>query len=204
MKNSTKAVAVLALGLAGTSLLPMGAYAHDGGAHDQGHKAEHTRRSTVEYTVPQVTLLREDGRTVSLPEELNDGRPVVLNFFYTKCTEVCPLTSSTFMQFQVKLGAEREKVHMVSISVDPEQDTPEVLRDYARKFHAGPAWHHYSGTVAASIEVQQAFDVYLGDKMNHVPVTLMRAAPGKPWLRIEGFSRPDDLVREYRNLVAAQ
>ena len=56
----------------------------------------------------------------------------------------------------------------------------------------------------ASVAVQRAFDVYRGDKMSHTAVTLMRAAPGKPWLRIEGFVTPDDLVRDYRSLLAAR
>ena len=52
--------------------------------------------------------------------------------------------------------------------------------------------------------MQRAFDVYRGDKMSHTAVTLMRAAPGKPWLRIEGFVTPDDLLRDYRSLLAAR
>src|SRR5437588_634333 len=56
---------------------------------------------------------------------------------------------------------------------------------------------------AASLAAQRAFDVYRGEKMSHTPVTLMRAAPGKPWLRIEGFVTPDELVDDYRNLLTA-
>src|SRR5438093_922543 len=85
----------------------------------------------------------------------------------------------------------------------PGQDTPARLTAYARKFHAGPEWQYYTGTVAASIVAQRAFDVYRGEKMSHTPVTLMRAGPGKPWLRIEGFVTPDELVDDYRNLLAS-
>ena len=92
----------------------------------------------------------------------------------------------------------------MSISIDPEQDTPARLVEYARRFHAGPEWQHYTGTLAASITAQRAFDVYRGGKMSHTVVTLMRAAPGKPWLRIEGFATPDDLLRDYRELVASR
>jgi protein SCO1/2 len=77
------------------------------------------------------------------------------------------------------------------------------LREYARKFHAGPAWHYYTGTVAASLAAQKAFDVYRGEKMSHTPVTLLRSAPGKPWLRIEGFVTPDELVDDYQKLLAS-
>ena len=161
-------------------------------------------RSTVAYQTPAVTLVREDGKSVSLSHELDDGRPVLLNFIFTTCSSICPLVSQTFAEFQRKLGSEANAVHLMSISIDPEEDTPSRLAEYARKFHAGPEWQHYTGTLAASLAAQRAFDVYRGEKMNHTPVTLMRAAPGKPWLRIEGLVTPDELVHDYRNLLASK
>jgi protein SCO1/2 len=159
-------------------------------------------RSVKEYTVPPVRLVRADGKAVSLPEEMNDGRPVVLNFIFTTCTTICPMMSSTFAQFERRLGVDAEKVHLMSISIDPEHDTPSRLAEYAKKFHAGREWQHYTGTLDASIATQRAFDVYRGGKMSHTLVTLMRAAPGKPWLRIEGWATPEDLVHNYRELLA--
>jgi len=160
-------------------------------------------RSSVSYEPPAGTLVRADGKTVSLPRELDDGRPVLLNFIFTTCSSICPLTSRTLEEFQHKLGREAARVHLMSISIDPEQDTPARLSEYARKFHAGPEWQYYTGTVAASLAAQRAFDVYRGEKMSHTPVTLMRAAPGEPWLRIEGFVTPDELLDDYRNLLAS-
>lgn len=172
--------------------------AHDHAASVQG------RISTVQYAVPQLTLVRNDGKTVSLPEEMNDGRPVVLNFIFTSCGSICPLMSAMFAQFQQKLGPDAGQVHLMSISTDPEEDTPARLTEYAQKFHAGPEWQHYTGTIEASLTAQRAFDVYRGDRMSHTPVTLMRAAPGQPWKRIDGFLTPDQLLEEYRQLLAAQ
>jgi protein SCO1/2 len=162
-----------------------------------------TTTSTADYTLPAVTLVRDDGQTVSLKNEVDDGRPVVLTFIYTTCTSICPMISQTLSQLQSELGADRDKVHLVSISIDPEQDTPERLREYAKKFGAGPEWQHYTGTVAASVATQRAFNVYRGDKMNHQPVILLRAAPGKPWLRFGGFATADDLLHAYQNMVAS-
>ncbi len=173
-------------------------------AHDMGAMEGAPVRSIREYAVPSVQLVRQDGKAVSLPDEMNDGRPVLLNFIFTTCTDICPMMSSVFAQFERKLGADAGKVHLMSISIDPEQDTPERLVEYARKFHAGPEWQHYTGTLAASVTAQRAFDVYRGSKMTHGVVTLMRAAPGKGWLRIEGFVTPDDLLRDYRKLIAAR
>jgi protein SCO1/2 len=153
-------------------------------------------RSVVNYPVPAIRLMRDDGKNVTLIDELNDGRPVVLNFIYTTCTGICPLASHIFSQLQHQLGAERNHVHLVSISVDPEEDTPTRLRAYAQQYSAGPGWQHYTGTVAASTAAQRAFDVYKGDKMGHTPVTLVRTAPDGPWVRFDGFATADTLLKE--------
>ena len=160
-----------------------------------------THRTTVAYTVPDVSLVRQDGARVKLREELNDGRPVVLAFIFTSCTTVCPLTSHTLSELQTRLGSERDRVHLVSITIDPEQDTPARLRAYAKTFNAGPEWQHYTGTHEASESAQRAFDVYRGAKMDHSPATLVRPAPGAPWVRIDGFATADQLYAELPNLA---
>jgi protein SCO1/2 len=161
-------------------------------------------RTTADYQLPGVSLVREDGTIVSLPREIDDGRPVVLDFIFTSCTTICPVLSQTFTRLQEKLGSEGATAHLVSISIDPEQDTPARLEEYARRFHAGPRWRFYTGTTQASIAVQRAFQAYRGDKMAHTPVTFLRAAPGRPWVRIDGFATADELAQELRDLVAAR
>ena len=134
---------------------------------------------------------------------MNDGRPVVVNFIFTSCGSICPLMSQVFAQFQRSLDNDARQPHLLSISTDPEEDTPGKLRQYAQRFGARDGWNHYTGTVEASQSTQRAFDVYRGDKMSHTPVTLMRAAPGHPWLRIEGFLTPDELLQRYRQLLSS-
>jgi len=192
--------AALAIGgLAFATKAPAAALAASEHKHDA---APGLKISMEEYTTPAITVVRDDGRRVSLASEIDDGRPVLLNFIFTTCPGICPVMSQVFSQFQERVGDEREKLHMVSISIDPEQDTPQRLRAYAKKFSAGRQWQHYTGTVEASVQAQRAFNAYRGDKMNHDPLTLMRSAPGKPWLRIEGFASPLVLVEQYVGLAA--
>jgi protein SCO1/2 len=177
----------------------------DGAADEHMHHSmapvASTNRTTVAYAVPDVSLVRQDGTQVKLREELNDGRPVVLAFIFTSCTTVCPLTSHTLSELQTKLGSERDRVHLVSITIDPEQDTPARLRAYAKTFNAGPEWQYYTGTREASEAAQRAFDVYRGAKMDHSPATLVRTSPGAPWVRIGGFATADQLYAELPNLA---
>jgi protein SCO1 len=197
--------------LAGSSLADGGpaSVAGESGVNPEAH-AHHAssnnadvRRSVAQYAIPNVTLIRDDGKSVALPAELDDGRPVVLNFIYTSCTTICPLSSQVFEQFQEDLGRGHEPVHLVSISIDPEQDTPARLRTYAAQFHAEHGWDHYSGTVASVLAVQRAFNAYRGDKMSHTPLTLLRPAPGQPWVRFDGFARADDLMAERKSWLAS-
>lgn len=179
-------------------------WAHDADSHAMHdmlhHAAPQYHVKLAQYAVPDIKLVRDDGREVSLPKELDDGRPVLLNFVYTTCPGICPMMSQSFSQFQDEVRAERSGIHMVSISIDPEQDTPPKLREYAHKFAAGPQWQHYTGTVAASVAAQKAFDAYNGDKMAHDPLTLMRLAPGQPWVRIDGFATGKELARQFAQL----
>jgi protein SCO1/2 len=161
-------------------------------------------RQTATYRLPEMTLVRSDGVKASFPNEIDDGKPVVLNFIFTTCTAVCPILSQSLAEFQRKLGAGRDSMHMVSISIDPEEDTPERLAEYAKRFDAGRQWGFYTGSAKSSVTLQKAFQAYFGDKMHHRPMTFMRAAPGQAWVRIEGFATPEELLKEYRQLLASR
>jgi protein SCO1/2 len=201
---------VLAMALSGALVIAMPP--HGRIAAEEGHEHHHHQTQNAEtpyqatsrdYALPDLALVRADGTEVRFPADIDDGRPVLLNFIYTTCTAICPLLSQTFAAFQSRLGPEVAQVHMVSVSIDPEQDTPARLAEYAERYGAGPQWTYYTGTLEASIALQKAFEAYYGDKMNHRPVAFLRLAPGQPWVRLEGFATPDDLVREYRQLMAA-
>jgi protein SCO1/2 len=111
-----------------------------------------------------------------------------MNFIFTSCTAICPVMTGTFAQVQRRLGKDIDKVRMVSISIDPEHDTPAKLASYAKKFGAGPERLFLTGKTDNIVAVQRAFDTYRGDKMNHIPLTLMRASPKTEWVRYDGFA----------------
>jgi protein SCO1/2 len=111
--------------------------------------------------VPAFSLLDQRGQTVN--ERTLLGRPWVANFVFTRCPSVCPLLTAKFKAFQAKLGPDLD-VRYVSISVDPEHDTPQVLASYAAKFGADPArWLFLTGPLA-TIEktVVEGFKIHMG------------------------------------------
>lgn len=161
------------------------------------------KRTEASYDLPDVWLTDAQGRRQRLRTVLNDGRPVMLNFIYTSCNAVCPVTSQVFAEVRERLGDDRRGVNMVSISIDPEQDTPSRLRDYAQRFGTAGTWAHYTSSSADAVAIQRAMSAWWGDKMNHQPVSFIRPAKGQTWVRLQGFAAPDMLVSEFRKAVAA-
>jgi protein SCO1/2 len=206
-----KLLSIFAL-LSGGTLATVAGLAHAEAEHQHHNHHQHHQamaeqsgyqRSSASYSVPDIRLVNEAGAAVSLRDGLGGDGPVMLNFIFTSCTSICPVMSATFRQVQEKLGAESGKVRMVSISIDPENDTPQKLKEYAARYQAGPQWRMFTGSIGDSIAVQRAFDAYRGDKMNHTPVTFLRAGGAdSTWVRLDGLASAADIVNEYRKLEA--
>ena len=98
------------------------------------------------WEVPDFTLTERTGKSMSRADLA--GKVWVADFFYTTCPGPCPMMTSRLSGLQEKLGNQPD-VRLVSISLDPEKDTPDVLREYAAKFKAGPDWLFFTGEKAA-------------------------------------------------------
>lgn len=170
-------------------------------AATQWFGGDNYQRSVRSYAVPDVVLTDADAKPVRLRELLSSDDPVMLNFVFTTCSTICPIMVRVFSEVPSRLGSASMKLRMVSISVDPENDTPAQLKIYAAHVGAGPRWQFLTGRVQDVKAVQMAFDNYRGDKMNHEPLTLLRQSAGKPWVRIDGFAGPDELAGEVRKIV---
>ncbi|MEK6279414.1 MAG: SCO family protein [Acidobacteriota bacterium] len=172
---------------------------------DHGHSASAVHvnytRTVADYELPEVQLVGKDGLKTSLSSVLKHDGPIMLQFIFTTCPTICPVMSSTFSAAQAKLGEDLGKARMISISIDPEHDTPERLRDYARRFRAGQQWLFLTGSAEDIAAVQKGFDAYRGSKMRHEPLTFLRAGPGAPWVRLDGLMSATQLVAEYRGLI---
>ncbi|MEZ5476951.1 MAG: SCO family protein [Thiolinea sp.] len=157
-------------------------------------KEKSYERKQVKYQIPELTLLNQEGKSISTADLFSGSDPLMLNFIFTSCTTICPVLTATFAQLQKKLD---KPIKMVSISIDPEYDTPARLKEYAQRFHAKENWTFLTGNLNVVIDVLNAFDAYRGDKMNHIPLTLIRFGGNQPWLRLEGFPGTNDLLKEY-------
>jgi protein SCO1/2 len=143
---------------------------------------------------PDVPLVTQEGKTVRFYADLVRDRFVVVNFVFTRCTKSCPLETANLARVQKLLGDRVGRdVFMYSISLDPEHDTPEVLAEYARKFHAGPGWLFLTGR-RADVDLVRA---KLGDRTkiaNHaVSLWLGNDAVGQ-WTALSAVDDPGFLA----------
>jgi protein SCO1/2 len=164
------------------------------------HRAamEQKRYSVIEesYAVPEVELIDQSGNAVALRKLLEGDQPVALNFIFTTCTTICPVMTATFAQMRRELGEASDRIQLVSITIDPEYDRPEVLNKYAELFHAGEGWTFLTGDSDDILLVLQSFKSYAGSKMNHRAVTLLKNPHSNVWTRIDGLASGKDLAHE--------
>lgn len=161
-------------------------------------------RTQAAYRFPDLVLKDAQGRDFRLRDELK-GRSVVLQFIFTTCTAICPVLSATMRSVQEVLPKLDDGVRFVSITIDPEHDTPRRLKDYGEQIEAGDRWVFLTGTPRQIMQVQKAFDAYYpgNNKMYHQPFTFLRTSNGGSWTRLEGFPGRDELTREYRRCLTA-
>ena len=156
------------------------------------------------YTIPEVVLLDQDGRKVPLPKLMSQDQAIVLDFIFTSCRTICPVLSSTMANLRRALGPEYDNVTMISVSIDPEFDSPPVLKGYASRFGATPNWLFLTGSVEDIISVQRAFEAYPGDKSAHRPLTFLKPRGANQWVRLEGFPKAAEIAEEWRTASAAR
>ena len=154
-------------------------------------------RSVENYMVPDVTLINQDGQRVRIKSVIESSeKPVIVDFIYGTCTTICPVLSAGFTNLQRKLGADSDKVHLISITIDPENDTPQVMKEYLERYQAKPGWDFLTGSRKDIDRVMNAFDAYFSDKMDHQPLTFIHSPHEKKWIRLYGLMGSRDFMNE--------
>ena len=110
---------------------------------------------------PNVPVIDQNGRTLHFYDDVIKGKIVVISFIYTSCQDLCPLNTARMAQLYDKLdGAVGRDLFFISLTVDPENDTPERMKAFADAFDVGPGWLFLTGKVADI----RAINYKLGDR----------------------------------------
>ena len=159
------------------------------------------KRTIESYIMPDVTLVNQNGTRVKFKDlVINSSKPVVVDFIYGTCTTICPVLSAGYVNLQRKLGQNSTNVHLISISIDPENDTPKVMKEYLKRYRAQPGWDFFTGSRADIDKVMHAFDAYIPNKMYHYPLTLIRDPKNGKWVRVFGLTSTSEFMNEYKKV----
>ena len=158
---------------------------------------------------PELSLTTQDGQRLVLTELR--GKVVVLTFIYASCTDTCPLLTAKMAGLQATLGADfGPKVFFLSITVDPERDTPAVLRRYAQAHGANlTGWAFLTGTPAEIRQVARRYGIYSrktprGD-VDHTFLTSLVDQRGTLRVQYLGVRfDPHELLRDLQALIRGE
>lgn len=101
---------------------------------------------TIKARLPNSEVFDQTGRSLKFYDDLIRDRAVLLNFFYTGCGDTCPLVSQNLREVQDILGDRMGRdIFIVSVSLQPELETPSILHDYAKLWDARPGWSFVTG-----------------------------------------------------------
>lgn len=165
--------------------------------------AEKPYKRTVEnYTMPDVTLVNQDGKRVRFKSLIESDKPVIVDFIYATCTTICPVLSVGYINLQNKLDASIQKPQLISITIDPENDTPKIMKEYLKRYNAKPGWNFLTGSRGDIDKVMKAFNAYIPDKMSHYPINLIRSPKDGSWVRLYGIMSSSEFMHEYKKIAS--
>jgi len=135
---------------------------------------------------PDVALTDENGRSVQFYGDLVKGHVVAVNFIFTTCTTICQPMSGTFAKAETLLAG-RPNARLVSITIDPETDTPERLAAWKKRFNGGARWTMLTGPKDQIDRLRKALGVFTPDRINHTPTVVILDGPAGRTTRVIGL-----------------
>jgi len=174
----------------------------------QAHDAAHTKQQRLPYIAPApaFALTSQDGTPVALADFR--GKVLAVTFIYTSCMDTCPVLTALMASVQDQLGPDfGKRIVFVSITVDPERDTPEVLKRYAERFGADlNGWAFLTGDPAAIRDVVLGYGAFAAKnadgQVDHTFLTSIVDRSGTLRVQYLGVRfDPDEFRRDLLSLV---
>jgi protein SCO1 len=155
-----------------------------------------------------VEVTTQDGRTLRFYADVMKGKILLINFFFTECDAVCPLMTENLVRVQELLAPRvGTDIFMVSITLQPEHDTPEVLAAYARTYGVGPGWLFLTGK-RSDIELLRHRLGFVdsdptqdADLEQHIGTVRIANEPLRRWAMCPALLDPAALVRTVKRVI---
>lgn len=172
----------------------MGHLEHDGHVSAESGQSMPVVAGDPVPELPNTTLTTQDGQSVRL-HDLLDNQLSIINFIYTSCTNVCPLTTANFLQLK-QLAGDRD-FQMISISIDPKRDTPARLRKFMQAQGAlSPRWTFLTGSPRTITPLLGGFGFYDVAVDDHSPGVVIWDGRSRQWTRLVSLPPPHILFEE--------
>jgi len=144
---------------------------------------------------PDTRLVTQEGKSVRFFTDLLKGKVVAISFFSTRGSAETGFETARLREVQKILGDRVGRdVFIYSISIDPEHDTPKVLKEYAEKFQAGPGWLFLTGKEADVTQLRKKLGLYRGEKVDKLEDYESRLIIGNQstgqWMKLSHFENP--------------
>lgn len=149
--------------------------------------------------IPDVTVTTASGARVPF-RQLVEGHTVAINFIFTSCPAVCPLMGASFGKVQARLG--RRDVKLISISIDPDTDTPARLTAWGKRFGLRDGWTLVTGSKADIDELLKAFGVFTPSAISHSPSAFVADARRGIWRKLDGLAPPSTFLSVIDSVLA--
>lgn len=150
----------------------------------------------------EIPLVDQDGQTRRLYSDLLRGKVVVIDFMFTSCTGACPIMSTNLAKIQDWLGDRLGKdVFLLSVSVDPVNDTPAKLKEYAARFKARPGWYFLTGSKENVDAALRKLGNYVETPEAHQNLFIIGNERSGLWKKAFGLAQPDALIPIVQSVV---
>lgn len=158
-----------------------------------------------EVTIPDVEVLDQNGRKAHFYSDLFKDRVVVVSFFFTSCTLICPLQGQVLAKLQTALGDKMGKeVFFISVSKDPKTDTPHRLNLWAKMYKVKTGWTLVTGTETVMTGLLRELIGEEPGPQLHNPVVLIGNDRTGVWEDAEGLSSPEKLIEIIERVSTAR
>ncbi len=149
----------------------------------------------AQVSVPDVQVVTQTGERLRFNSELLKGRVAIVTGFFTSCTSMCPITQESLAHVAKLLGPRLGKdVIIISLSTDPEHDTPARLKAWAEKFHIASGWTLASGSKSDVQTLLKSLNLYVDIPQRHQSL-LMVGGESSGWVRVSSWTPAEKLVK---------
>ena len=164
--------------------------------------ASNSGDSAAEKYFTNIELVNQNGEKMQFYHDLLQGHTVIINTFFATCQASCLPITRNLEKVQEALGDRLGKdARIISISVDPDVDTPPELKAFSKKFHARPGWYFLTGSKENVAFILKKLGQYVEDKNEHYNIVIIGNERTGLWKKAFGLAKSEELIKVVESVL---